>query len=65
MPARPPERTHEQQSAAGRRSGEARRRQTAREIALAATTQAIGDLLANPPQLTAEQRDRLRTLLEG
>lgn len=57
--------SRDQAAAGGRRSGESRRRQTAREIAAAATTQAISDLFANPPELTDEQRDRLRTIILG
>jgi len=49
----------------GRRSGETRRRQTAKEIATEATVVAVRDLLANPPELSPEQHDRLRVLLAG
>lgn len=55
--------SREQAAEGGRRSGERRRRQTAREIAAEATAQAILSLLTDPPPLTPEQRDRLRLLL--
>ncbi|MFC7505964.1 hypothetical protein [Nocardioides sp. GCM10030258] len=65
MPTPPVEHQFNETSAAeaGRRSGEKRRKQTAREIATEATAQAVRDLLAAPPPLTPEQRDRLRVIL--
>lgn len=60
-PPTPP--SPQQAAVGGRRSGETRRRQTAREIAQAATQEAIRDLLTNPPPLSQEQRDRLRVIL--
>lgn len=48
----------------GRKSGESRRRQTARQIAADAVTIAVERLLTDPPALTPEQLDRLRILLD-